>query len=238
MGLRQVSEVTGVASFFNSLIDREAQGGTKRVAFELSCSRWRANNIPSISMSMNPQSVSFDQAKRTTERNTIGGKCFFHWADSKGRNLDLLKLTLSGETGALSGLGKNAGTQRETTTFKLGNAPDPRAQLNARNWARFYALTADPQTDPDTYQQNVFEITYKSLLIPYVKFFGFFTTVLKFTDDAQNPFSKKWNVAFTVTGTDPDLTQLNTQGNPIALMGQVDASQTQASSATSPEEGL
>jgi hypothetical protein len=215
--LQSVSESTGVASFFQSLTDKEASGnGSGRVPFEFTCSMWDelATASPPIVMSVNPTSVQFKQAKRTSSRKTIGGTVFFHWSDAKGRNLDLLTLTISGQTGAISGLGATSSIQTETTRFYTAgtgrgtSAADTRAIKNAQNWARLYNLTALPMIDVDTLKPNIFEIRYRSNLIPHFSFYGFFNEVLSFNDDAANPFSKFYTMSFTVTHTSPDIFEL------------------------------
>lgn len=188
---------------------KAATRGRVRQPWVLSSSYSEDNNIPPIIMSLNPQQVKFTQTKRTsTARKTIGGTTFFHWADRKGRNLDVLILTLSGETGPMSGLGKTFSLQQLTSILRLGNSVDPRALKHAQNWARFYTLTGQPQIDPITYKPNIFTIQYKSLMFPEVTFSGFWNSVLDFTDGASEPFSKKWSCSFTVTASDPDILTL------------------------------
>lgn len=59
-------------------------------------------NIPGVKMSMNPNSVSFRQAKRITEKKTQGGSTFMHWTDSGGHNNDILQLDFRGQTGNIN----------------------------------------------------------------------------------------------------------------------------------------
>lgn len=214
--LQSVSESAGVASFFQSLTDKEAKAnGTGRVPFEFTCSLWEEIETAQnpIIMTVNPSSVAFKQPKRTSSRKTIGGTVFFHWSDRKGRNLDILTLTISGQTGVISGLGATSSIQQETTRFYTTSGSkqstiDTKAVKNAQNWARLYNLTALPMIDPNTMKPNIFEIRYKSNLIPHFSFFGFYNEVLTFTDDAAQPFSKNYTMSFTVTRTSPDIYEL------------------------------
>lgn len=160
---------------------------------------------PIIRMSINPNSVRFSQAKRiSTAKKTIGGTTYFHWSDKTGRNLDPLILSISGETGPISGLGKDFGQQQKTSIITQDGKIHPRALANAQNWARFYTLTAQPQIDPQTLERNIFTIKYRSLLFPEILFSGFYTSVLDFTDSAASPFSKVYSISFVVTGSSPD----------------------------------
>ena len=186
-----------------------ATRGRARQSWVLDSTYSQDNQVAPIQMSINPSGVKFSQSKRiSTPRKTIGGTTFFHWADKKGRNLDPLVLSLSGETGPISGLGNTVEQQKSTTLITTGGNVDPRALKHAQNWARFYTLTAQPAIDPITFRPNVWIIHYKSLLFPDVTFRGFFNSVLDFADEASAPFSKKWSVGFTVTGVSPDILAL------------------------------
>src|SRR5271169_6063883 len=91
-------------------------GGKKREEWVLSSSYSKTHNLADINMSINPNSVRFNQAKRiSSAKRTIGGTTFFHWSDKNGRNLDPLILTIAGETGTISGLGKDAQLQKSTS---------------------------------------------------------------------------------------------------------------------------
>jgi hypothetical protein len=205
-----VAEVT-LADKFQALT-RAGQAATRnrvRQAWVLNSTYSQEKGIKPIIMSVNPNSVKFTQAKRTsTARMTVGGTTFFHWADRKGRNLNPLILTISGETGPMSGLGKTFNLQKLTSLIQSNGKVDERALKHAQNFARFYTLTTQPMIDPDTFKPNVFTIQYKSLVFPDVTFRGFWNSVLEFTDDAANPFSKKYQASFTVTGVSPDITVL------------------------------
>lgn len=221
MGLRSTFQTIGVDSFFNSLIDKEAQQGTTRIPFILTSTLWEQDNVPPIQMSINPQVVSFRQSKRTTSRDTIGGKTFFHWADANGRNLDLLQLTLSGVTGVIAGIGDV--THRGNNKYNN----DEKAIQNGRNFMRFYNLTTQPQL-LDNFSTNIFKISMSTVAIPVtIEFRGFYSNVLEFSEDANNPFSKSWSVGFTVTATKPAITELSSFGIQIDAQDLVDFVETE-----------
>lgn len=201
-----------------------------RQSWVLSSSYSVDNNIPAIQMSVNPTSVKFSQSKRiSTPRKTIGGTTYFHWSDSKGRNLDLLTLTISGETGAMSGLGNTAALQSLTSVIKSNGKLDPKAAKNAQNWAAFYTLTTQPAIDPTTLKRNIWTIQYRSMLFPNINMRGFFLNVLDFSDSALEPFSKKYTALFVVTKVNPDITLLQ---NLFVQAGQ--SAQTAQAIATAP----
>jgi len=209
-----VAEEVTLAEKFQALTNagRGATRGRVRQSWVLDSTYAQDNRTKAggaIQMSLNPSSVKFSQSKRiSTPRKTIGGTTYFHWADRNGRNLDQLILSLSGETGPISGLGSSAQLRESTALIKTNGTIDARAKKHGENWARFYTLTAQPAIDPITFKPTVWTIQYKSLLFPSVTFRGFFNSVLDFTDDAANPFSKKWSVGFTVTGVSPNILEL------------------------------
>jgi len=181
-----------------------------REAWEFWSTYSEIHGTPPIKMSVNPNSVSWDQSKRiSTAKKTIGGTTYFKWSDKTGRNLDPLILTISGETGPISGLGANGVTQSKTSIITLGGfAKNSRSFANGQNWAKLYTLTTQPEIDPVTFVPNIWEITYRSLLFPNIIFNGFFNQVLKFSDTAASPFSKQYSLSFTVTAVRPDILQL------------------------------
>ncbi len=199
-----------LADKLQSLTDK-ARGTAVRQSWVLSSNYTESGQPPIIlSMSINPVAVKWSQSKRTsTARQTIGGTTYFHWSDRKGRNLNPAILTLSGETGPMSGLGKTFSAQQLTSILRSGDKVDPRALKHAQNFAKFYVLTAQPQIDPITYTPTVWTIQYKSIMFPDITLRGFWNQVLEFTDEASStPFSRRWTAAFTVTGCDPDITKL------------------------------
>jgi len=214
-----VDQVIDTANIFTALINKKlpARQAGQRDSWEFDSSYSQEKFIPAIKMSVNPNSASFSQTKRTsTGKKTIGGTTFFHWADKTGRNLDPLVITFQGETGAISGLGATSQQQDNTSLIRVnGVTKGTRAELNGRNWARLYTLTAQPQINPETFKPTLWTIRYRSLLFPDVLFSGFFNNVLQFTDDAANPFSKKYSMVFTVTEeTSPNILELiNLIGN-------------------------
>lgn len=173
-----------------------------------SYSMTKGNTNNTVQMTVNPNSVKFSQSKRiSTPRKTIGGTTYFNWTDVNGRNLDVITMSISGETGTITGLGKTTTQQAKTGLITVGGTyQGTRAQKNAQNFAKWYNLTAEPAIDPKILVPNVWTIRYKSLIFPDIIFSGFYMNVLDFTDEAvQNPFNKKYSVVFIVTAVKPDI---------------------------------
>ena len=70
-----------------------------RVPFYLTSSYRQRNEIPGVSMLMNPSTVTFNQPKRTTRKDTQGGTIHYHWTNKAGRNNDILQMSFQGQTG-------------------------------------------------------------------------------------------------------------------------------------------
>lgn len=73
-----------------------------RVPFVLHSTYRQKEGTAPLVMRMNPQTVSFRQEKRITERKTQSGSTFFHWTNAKGQNNDILKAEFSGQTGNIN----------------------------------------------------------------------------------------------------------------------------------------
>lgn len=191
------------------------------------------NNLPGISLSMNPSAVSFRRPKRITERKTQGGSTFFHWTDSSGRNNDIMTMDFRGQTGNINlrraaRLKFNTFGPREQGTNWLNDkindfedwatktdslvSPQPlgsdRDMSGATKLVKFwdlYKLTTEPNVDP-TSGMPIFSIIYYSSPLfgnMYVKFQGHFNSALEFEDTADSPFNKMWSFGFTVTHSYP-----------------------------------
>lgn len=73
-----------------------------RVPFYLTSTYRQKYEVPGVSMLMNPQTVSFSQAKRITRKDTQAGAIFYHWTNRLGRNNDILEMNFSGMTGNIN----------------------------------------------------------------------------------------------------------------------------------------
>lgn len=185
-----------ISSAFNRMLFQEgvAANNTRRipVLWESPLSRREGR---SLRMVVNPNSIKFSQPKRITARDLIAGKVYYHWCDSRGKNNDVLTLSISGVTGnidqrAINNQNKDA----------LGNM----AKLLA--WSKLYTLTADPIVDPLTNKLNLVTCTIQTTLVPFpIQYTGHFLSVMDFTDDAANPFSKTWSLQFVVRTVNPPL---------------------------------
>lgn len=154
-----------------------------------------ASAMPVISMAINPKSVTFDQDKRWTKKDTRNGSVYFHFTNSKGQNNDILTISFSGNTGNLDLRGDLAQPETERTG----------ALLKLKVWHNLYLLTREPILLSDN-TVNVFSIEYTSQLLPVpITFRGFFNKVLDFSESADKPNSRDYSFDFTVTSTEPDL---------------------------------
>lgn len=166
--------------------------------------------VPPIMMQINPQQVQFQQAKRIQKQDTIGGVTYFHFSNQNGQNNDILMLSLSGTTGNID----PRAIQRQVGSIPIGSGVDltfdkTGALDKLMAWASFYQLTLEPILDLETGRPNLVTLTYASVLFPKpVTFLGFFTNVLQFSETAQEPFQRQWNVQFTVQRTDPPLDEI------------------------------
>lgn len=168
-------------------------------------STWRDNRgVPPIMMKINPQQVQFQQGKRIQKQDTIGGVTYFHFSNQNGQNNDILILSISGTTGNID----PRSIQRQVgQVFGADLTFDKTGALEKlKAWASFYQLTLEPIVDLETGRPNLVTLTYASTLFPKpIMFIGFFMNVLQFTETAQEPFQRQWNVQFIVQRTDPGL---------------------------------
>lgn len=162
---------------------------------------------PPLRMTINPQNVQFQQTKRIQKQDTIGGATYFHFSNARGQNNDILMLSLSGTTGNIDPrafqrqIGRVLGA--DLSTDRTG------AKDHLLAWLQFYELTLAPIVDLEMGTPNLVTMTYASALFPkQVKFRGFFQNVLQFSETAQEPFQRQWNVQFVVQSTDPHLDEI------------------------------
>jgi hypothetical protein len=191
-----------------------------RVPFVFTSDQRIQKEIPPVRMKMNPESVTFSQAKRITRRDTQAGAVFFHWTNAKGRNNDVINVNFSGSTGNIS---LRTGAQNLTVlgdtirslndkirSFTQQEGLDIATLGGASkivNFWNLYSLTAEPVLDPTSNFNNRFYFMYTSPLLgnAMITFIGHFDKVLEFTDDANNPFSKNYTFSFVATETIPSM---------------------------------
>ena len=194
-----------------------------RVPFVFTSDNRIINKIPPVRMKLNPESVSFTQAKRITRRDTQGGAVFFHWTNSKGRNNDVINVNFSGSTGNISlrtgaqnltVLGKsirqiNEGLRTVTKQEGLDVSTLGGASKIVNFW-NLYSLTTEPVLDPILNYNNRFYFMYTSPILgnAMITFIGHFDRVLEFTDEASNPFSKNYSFGFVATETIPSMDEI------------------------------
>jgi hypothetical protein len=153
--------------------------------------------------------VRWDQPKRFVKKDTQTGSLFLFFSDQNGQNNDILTLTFAGSTG-------NIDPRSTDPTTAAQNAQ--KLQI----WHQLYALTRQPMyyTLGGTTYQNNFYIIYDTVLIPFpLRFIGFFSKVMDFTEDAEHPFARNYSMQFTVVSTNPSLDNLVmylTAGQPSA----------------------
>jgi len=151
-----------------------------------------------ISLMVNPHSIQWSQPKRFSKEDVKRGSIFYHFTDKNGRNDDIAVLTFQGRTGNINykadddtGAGQPTGNTQKLLL-----------------WHELYALTHEPPYIPG-FGRNDMCITYSSNLFPTqdnrITLWGFFNSVLQFTEDANDPFNRNYSFAFTVTNTNPPL---------------------------------
>lgn len=194
-----------------------------RVPFIFTSDQRIKNQYPPVRMKMNPESVTFTQAKRITRRDTQSGAVFFHWTNVKGRNNDVINVSFAGTTGNINlrtGMQRNSGSLKVSEGIKqlrdFMKSQTKQAGLDVENMAgasklvnfwNLYSLTREPVVDPVFGYQNKFYFMYSSPILgnAMVQFIGHFDRVLEFTDDAANPFSKSYSFSFVATESIPSM---------------------------------
>jgi hypothetical protein len=162
----------------------------------------------SVTLLINPKSVSFDQPKRIAKQDTMRGSVIHHFTNSLEYNNDILELNFQGNTGIIVPLPLQPGVDEETYRNHVVRC---KSRLSA--WHSLYALTREPmywdQKGDGKMVRNKFSVTFASPLIPVpVVFIGFFREVLSFTESGEKPRSRDYSMGFTVERTIPDLNKL------------------------------
>lgn len=152
--------------------------------------------LPVISMAINPNSVEFDQPKRFERQDTQRGTVFHHFTNDQGQNNDLLTIRFQGNTGNIN-----------------RNTKDPEALSRAIDrlqiWHNLYQLAREPMLLTDG-TSNTFYISYFSPLFPVnLEFAGFFSSVLKFSENGKKPNSRDYSMEFIVQSTSPDMNTIH-----------------------------
>jgi hypothetical protein len=161
----------------------------------------------SVTLLINPKSVSFDQPKRIAKQDTMRGSVIHHFTNSLEYNNDILELNFQGNTGIIVPLPLQPGVDEETYRNHVVACKN---RLSA--WHSLYALTREPMyydAGEGKMVRNKFSVTFASPLIPVpVVFIGFFREVLSFTESGEKPRSRDYSMGFTVERTIPDLNKL------------------------------
>jgi len=206
---------------------------TLRVPFYLTSTYRQYLGVPGVTMLINPSQVEFKQNKRITRRNTQSGAVFFHWANTLGRNNDILEMSFRGQTGniniqqgtvrkGLTGIIPGAGKVNDFVNDRAerivqGDGPGSVAlqgdeyvtsgAAKLSNFWNLYSLTREPVVDPKYGFPVYYYITYSSPIFgnSFVTFIGHFNNVLSFSDDAMSPNNKMWNFDFTVLASMPSM---------------------------------
>jgi hypothetical protein len=177
--------------------------------------------MPIIEMAVNPHAIKWSQNKRITKRDTMNGSVFFHFTNDDDQNNDILSVSFTGRTG-------NINTQGSIIdAFSTGSS------LKLRIWHELYNLTREPLllSQKNAGQglprglKNEFFITYRSVLIPVqITLIGHFSKVLEFTEVADDPYNREYNLTFTVINTSPRLDDLSALMNSaLSITGQTES---------------
>lgn len=228
-----------IDSIFNRMLFQEGAaantGDRVPILWESPLSRREGR---SLRMVINPQAIEFTQPKRISARDTIGGKVYHHWTDSRGRNNDILTLTVRGTTGnidprVLKDASPPSGTslaQAAAGSTGTGSSSKKSALGNLAKhlaWAKLYQLTVDPIIDPLNNTVNLVTCTIQTVLLPFpIQFAGHFPAAMSFTDAADNPWNKGWSLGLVVQSINPELSTIVSLLQ-VALVTGVDLSQLQ-----------
>lgn len=160
--------------------------------------------LPVIEMLVNPNSVTWDQPKRITKKDTQEGSVFYHFTNSKGENNDILSCTFRGNTGNIDPRG-SIEVGPDQNNFSNTNTG---AYQKLLVWHNLWQLTREQILLKDNII-NEFIVTYQSIIIPtQITLIGFFNEVMTLEDSAEKPFSKDYSFSFTVQDTIPPLNEL------------------------------
>lgn len=154
--------------------------------------------MTNIDMLVNPSSVEWTQPKRMSKVDVRDGSRFFHFLNSAGQNNDFLTLKFSGSTGNIDirGASDTGANQKWLVWHNLYQLTREEVFLGvgAENWFRI------------SYSSNLFAASTAGLLSePIQQFYGFFDSVLEFTESADKPNSRDYSFSFVVTSAEPDL---------------------------------
>tara|TARA_R110002110_G_scaffold16569_38_gene71747 strand:- start:3521 stop:4270 length:750 start_codon:yes stop_codon:yes gene_type:complete len=171
--------------------------------------------MTNVDMLVNPSSVEWTQNKRMTKVDVRDGSRFFHFLNSAGQNNDFLTLKFSGSTGNIDIRGAER-VRRGGIGVGLNNnyAASTGANQKWLVWHNLYQLSRE-EVRLGVGAENWFRIDYSSNLFtsstaglfsgPVQQFYGFFDSVLEFTESADKPNSRDYSFSFTVTSAEPDL---------------------------------
>lgn len=158
-----------------------------------------------IQMAVNPNSISWRQAKRITKRDTQEGSVYYHFTNSKGENNDILVLDFRGNTGLID---KRGDIDSNTGTFSTSLGSSTGAVKKMTIWHDLWNLTREPILLEDGII-NEFLISYSSPIIPVeIELVGFFNEVMQWEDSAEKPFTKDYSFSFTVQDVVPPLDEI------------------------------
>lgn len=205
--LRQLDpEFKGITSFFESNSVQSLFGaiagdtGQRQETFTKQAQQASSTGVvPVIEMAVNPNSISWKQAKRVTKRDVQDGSIFFHFTNKNGENNDILTMDFRGNTGNINLLTNLA----QTGITQASN--DTGAYRKALTWHNLWNLTRERVLLDDN-TINEFLIVYNSTIITSeIMLIGFFSNVLEWTDSADKPNSKDYSMSFTVQQVEPPL---------------------------------
>jgi hypothetical protein len=168
-------------------------------------------------MPLNPEEIEWDQPKRWTPKKTRKGTTFLHFTNTQGQNNDVLTLRMRGNTGNINILGSLGAPARgfktlsEAVSSAVGIDERERAEIDTGAlhkilaFQNLYQLTREPMLLSDA-TVNEFTLTYVSSLFPQsFDFIGFFETVLRFSETADDPNSRDYSLDFVVQRVEPSL---------------------------------
>jgi len=184
-----------------------------------------ANKESLLQLSVNPNSVNFQQNKRTTSDVVQSGRVYYFWSESPGeKNLDILTLQFSGTSGSI--LNRVAFREYKQATGENVIKNPPAGVINTKHtkWLKLYSMTRQPAY-PDELEGdfNFAHIEYSSPLFPEgrtLEFKGHFENPLQFDERADRPFMIDYSFSFIVHETSPDLDVIIEQADRLLTLAE------------------
>jgi hypothetical protein len=154
-----------------------------------------------LEMSVNPNTMSWSQSKRYSEKKVRKGSVFYHFTDKSGASNDIIRINFKGSTGNI-----DLRTERlEDGSFKTNGAKD-----KLTSFYSLYLMSREPVRLIDNTTKNQIYLSIQSPMFPnvIVSLSGFFDSVINFEETAGKPNSRDYDFTYIVEKTDRSMEDL------------------------------